>query len=60
MKRNNKMMIIMTVTEWGGLSNGVNFISIYRLLLVGPIGQEIVVAISNVFDVVYDQLLAPM
>ena len=39
---------------------GVNFISISRLWLVRPIGQEMVVAISNLFNVVFGPLLAPM
>ena len=39
---------------------GVNFISISRLWLVRPIGQEMVVAISNLFNVVLGPLLAPM
>ena len=39
---------------------GVNFISISRLWLVRPIGQEMVVAISNLINVVFRPLLAPM
>ena len=39
---------------------GVNFISISRLWLVRPIGQEMVVAISNLLNVVFGPLLAPM
>ena len=39
---------------------GVNFISISRLWLVRPIGQEMVIAISNLFNVVFGPLLAPM
>ena len=39
---------------------GVNFISISRLWLVRPIGQEMVVAISNLINVVFCPLLGPM
>ena len=39
---------------------GVNFISISRLWLVRPIGQEMVVAISNLINVVFRPLLGPM
>ena len=41
-------------------TRGVNFISSSRLWLVGPVGQKMFKAISNLFYVVFGPLLAPI